>query len=453
MSVVGRRRLLRTAWIAGAFTALSGAILWLLFTLTPLRATEVGPFAHSLVTPAKALAATRRAYPEASWPMFGGSPARVRYVTSGLRPPFRIAQSIRGEGLIEMPPAVSQGILVFGNHDGRVIAAQTRDGTRLWSTDLHGCIASSPAVRAGIVYIGWSGPAPCGRRKDGTGGVVALGLDTGRILWRFSPGNVEASPAIVADRLFFSAFQSRRESHVYAMKLGPDRRVVWSHRLPTKVASSPALLGRRLFISAYDRRVYSFDAWSGRLRWQTGAFADDAETRVLMGLRSLVRRKSWWEGGYYATPAVAYGRIYLGVIDGVFSAFDAHTGVHRWSRKLEGSIYGSAAVWNDTVYVGTTSGTFYALSALTGRPRWQQDLGGKILGSPTVTNGRVYASTTDRETVVLDARTGAEQWRFWDGYYSPLVFAGSHGFLVGKGRIYVLKNAAPAGSSRGLQAS
>jgi len=453
MSVVGRRRLLRAAWIAGAFTALSGALLWLLLTLTPLRATEVGPFAHGLLTPAEALAATRRAHPEASWPMFGGSPARVRYVTSGLRPPFRITQSIRGESLLEMPPAVSQGLLVFGNHDGHVIAARTRDGARLWSTDLHGCIASSPAVRAGIVYIGWSGPAPCGRMKDGTGGVVALGLHTGRVLWRFSPGNVEASPAIVADRLFFSAFQSRRESRVYAMKLGPDRRIVWSQRLPTKVASSPALLGRRLYISAYDRRVYSFDAWSGRLRWQASAFAEDAETRVLMGLRSLVRRKSWWEGGYYATPAVAYGRIYVGVIDGVFSAFDAYTGVHRWSRKLAGSIYGSAAVWNDTVFVGTKSGTFYALSALTGRPRWQLDLGGKILGSPTVTNGRVYASTTTRETVVLDARTGAEQWRFWDGYYSPLVVAGSRGFLVGKGRIYVLENAAPVDSARGVQAS
>jgi outer membrane protein assembly factor BamB len=451
--VVGRRRIRRAALAAGGFFALSGTLLWLLLNLTPLRAAEVGPFAHSLVTPTDALAATRRAHPEASWPMFGGSPARVRYVTSGLRPPFRIAQSIRGESLIEMPPAVSQGILVFGNHDGHVIAARTRDGARLWSTDLHGCIASSPAVRAGVVYIGWSGPAPCGLRKDGTGGIVALGLHTGKVLWRFSPGNVEASPAVVADRLFFSAFLSRRESRVYAMRLGPNRSIVWSQRLPTKVASSPALLGRRLYVSAYDRRVYSFDAWSGRLRWQTSAFADDAETRVLMGLRSLVRRRSWWEGGYYATPAVAYGRIYLGVIDGVFSAFDAHSGMHRWSRKLAGSIYGSAAVWNDTVYVGTTSGTFYALSAPNGQPRWQQDLGGKILGSPTVTNGRVYVSTTSRETIALDARTGAELWRFWDGYYSPLVVAGSRGFLVGKGRIYVVENAAPADSSRGLLAS
>ena len=187
--------------------------------------------------------------------------------------------------------------------------------------------------------------------------------------------------------------------------------------------------------------MYSFDGWSGRLRWQTTAFADDAEVRVLLGLRSLVRRRSWTEGGYYATPAVAYDRMYAGVIDGVFSAFDARTGVHRWSRKLAGSIYGSAAVWKEKVYVGTTSGTFYALSARGGEVLWKHDLGGKILGSPTVTNGRVYIATTQRETFALNARTGEIEWQFDDGHYSPLVVAGSRGYLVGKGRIYALRNA------------
>ena len=188
------------------------------------------------------------------------------------------------------------------------------------------------------------------------------------------------------------------------MKLGESRRVLWSHRIPSKVASSPSLFGRRLYVSAYDRRIYSFDGWSGRLRWQTTAFSDDAEVRVLLGLRSLVRRKSWTEGGYYATPAVAYDRMYAGVIDGVFSAFDARTGVHRWSRRLAGSIYGSAAVWKEKVFVGTTAGTFYALSARGGDVLWTQELGGKILGSPTVTNGRVYIATTRRETFALNAR-------------------------------------------------
>jgi outer membrane protein assembly factor BamB len=446
MGVVGRTRVIRAAWVAASVAALCGVLLWTLLNLTPLRTSRLGPFARGLVTPAAALAATRREHPTATWPMFGGSASRVRFAASPLRPPFRIASVIPGESLIEMPPAVAQGRVVFGTHDGTVIAARTQDGAIAWSTELHGCIASSPAVREGIVYIGWAGPAPCGKPKDGTGGVVALGLHTGRILWKFGAGNVESSPAVVADRLFFSAFRNRHESTVYSMKLGPGRHLVWSYPLSTKVASSPALLGRRLYITAYDRSVYGFDGWSGQLKWRSSAFADDPETRVLMGLRSLVRRRSWSEGGYYATPAVAYNRLYAGVIDGVFSAFDATTGEHRWSHKLSGSIYGSAALWNETAYVGTTSGTFYALSALTGHTRWQVELEGKILGSPTVTNGRVYVSTTNRETFALDATTGAVEWRYWDGYYSPLVVDGPRGFLVGKGRVYLIENAAPPAS-------
>jgi outer membrane protein assembly factor BamB len=430
---------------------LCGTLFWMVLNVAPLRTARLGPFARGLVTPAAALAATRREHPTASWPMFGGSPSRVRFSASSLRPPFRIEQVIPGESLIEMPPAVAQGRVVFGTHDGTVIAARASDGAVVWSRELHGCIASSPAVREGIVYIGWAGPAPCGQRKDGTGGVVALGLRTGRVLWKFGAGNVEASPAVVADRLFFSAFRNRRESTVYAMKLGPNRHVVWSYELATKIASSPALLGRRLYIAAYDRSVYRFDGWSGRLLWRTSAYADDPEAKVLLNLRSLVRRRSWTEGGYYATPAVAYQRVYAGVIDGVFSAFDIETGEHRWSRKLSGSIYGSAALWNETAYVGTTSGTFYALSALNGRTRWQVDLGGKILGSPTVTNGRVYVSTTNRETFALDALTGEIEWQYWDGYYSPLVVDGPRGFLVGKGRIYLIENADPADSSRSIR--
>jgi outer membrane protein assembly factor BamB len=421
-----------------AIVALSA---WVVLSFVPIRQAVGGPFLGSALTPAEAQASSRKAIPDASWPMFGASPARARFIVSGLRPPFDVVHRIPGESLIEMPPAVSQGRVVFGTHDGVVIAARALDGTRAWATDIGGCIASSPAVRAGIVYIGWSGPAPCRPGKDASGGVVALGLSTGRVLWRFNAGNVEASPAIVADRLFFSAFRSRAESRVYALKLGEGRRVLWSHRVPSKVASSPSLFGRRLYISAYDRRVYSFDGWSGRLRWQTTAFSDDPEVRVLLGLRSLVRRKSWTEGGYYATPAVAYDRVYAGVIDGVFSAFDARTGEHRWSRRLAGSIYGSAAVWKEKVFVGTTAGTFYALSARGGAVLWKHELGGKILGSPTVTNGRVYIATTRRETYALNARTGELEWRFSDGHYSPLVVAGSRGFLVGKGRIYALQNA------------
>jgi outer membrane protein assembly factor BamB len=443
--MIARERALAAVGVGVTVVALLGGLGWVVFSLMPIRAAQAGPFARNSLTPSDAL---QRQAPGANWPMFGASPARARFMPSGLRPPFRLVYRIAGQSLIEMPPAVSQGRVVFGTHAGRVIAAGVADGTRLWRTGIGGCIASSPAVRGGIVYIGWSGLAPCRTGKDSRGGVVALSLATGRILWRFNAGNVESSPAVVDDMLFFSGFRSRGESHVYGMRIGEGhRRLVWSYAIASKVASSPALVGRTLFVSAYNRQLYSFDAWTGRLKWTTTAFSAGAETRVLLGVRSLISRRSWSEGGYYATPAIAYNRVYLGVIDGVFSAFDSRTGVHRWSRTLAGSIYGSAAVWHERVYVGTTDGMFYALSARDGRLVWKQDLDGKILGSPTVTNGRVYIATTNRETFVLSARTGGLQWRFADGDYSPLVVAGKRALLVGKGRIYGLENA-PRASTR-----
>ena len=338
-----------------------------------------------------------------------------------------------------MPPVIAEGRLVFGTHDGVVHAARTSNGELLWETDLEGCIASSAAVGPGTAYIGWAGPAPCRRGKDETGGLAALDLQTGRVLWRFHPGNIESSPLVFRDLLFFAAYRSRSDSTVYALRLHP-RRVAWTFHLPTKIASSPALIGRTLFVAAYDRRLYSLDAFTGRPRWRSSALPEHGAGRMLLALRSLLKHASLTEAGYYATPTVAYGRVYLGAIDGVFSSFSAVTGRHRWSRYLGGAIYGSAAVWNDTVFVGSSSGVFVAFDAATGAVRWRRTLPGRILGSPTVTNGRVYVSTLGRETFALDARDGTVEWRFEDGQYSPLVHDGTRAYIVGKGRIYAVVN-------------
>ena len=436
------RTLLWATAVLASVATLAGVLAWLVYGFMPIRAATSGVFLAWVQTPAESTRSTRKAAPESSWAMFGGSAARTRFMPSKLRPPFRVRYSIPGGGgLIEMPPVVSRRRVVFGTHDGLVIASRLTDGKHLWTTALNRCIASSPAVRQGVVYIGWSGVGPCRRGKDESGGIVALRLSTGEVLWHLRTGNVEASPAIAGDRLYFSAFRNRHDSRVYAVQLEPARKVVWSYPIASKIASSPALIERTLFVSAYDRNLYAFDAKSGRLRWLTSAFSDASEVRFLLGVKSLVKRRAWSESGYYATPAVAYRNVYLGTIDGVFSAFDATTGGHRWSRRLGGSIYGSAAVWHETVYVGTTSGVFQALVARDGTTLWRHRLEGKILGSPTVTNGRVFIATTARETFVFDALTGELEWRFPDGEYSPLVVAGNRALLVGKGRVYGLRNA------------
>lgn len=437
-----KHRKLTVAAVAAAVLAVTGgAAAWLVFGFLPIRDAVNGPFFSWSQTPAASANTTTRQAQRPSWPMFGASPARVRYADSKLRPPFTVRYSVSGGGaLIEMPPAISRGRAVFGAHDGLVTAFRLRDGEILWRTALDRCIASAPAVRKGVVYVGWSGVGSCRRKKDERGGLVALSLASGKVLWRYRAGNVESSPAFVGNMLYFSGFRSRHESTIYAMRLDAPRRIAWSYPVATKIASSPALIGRTVYVSAYNQKIYALDAKTGRLRWETSALSDASQARFLLGVKSLVKRGSWTETGYYATPAIAYERVYLGTIDGVFSAFDADTGAHRWSRRLDGSVYGSAALWQEVAYVGTTSGVFYALAARDGRELWKHDLDGKIFGSPTVTNGRVYIATTTRETYVFDARTGRLEWRFPDGEYSPLVVAGKRGVLVGKGRVYGVVN-------------
>ena len=237
--------------------------------------------------------------------MFGASAARARFVPSGLRPPFRLVYRIKGESLIEMPPAVSRGRVVFGTHDGHVIGARVTGGSRLWRTDIGGCIASSPAVRDGIVYIGWSGPAPCGAEQGRARRASSRSASRpARSSGASTPGTSSRARQSSTTGSSSPAFRNRSEStrlRDAARREPPDR---LERPIASKVASSPALFGRTLYVSAYDRSVYSFDGWT-----RPAALDDD---RLLRRRRRCASssacaasfsRRSWSEGGYYATPA------------------------------------------------------------------------------------------------------------------------------------------------------
>ena len=71
-------------------------------------------------------------------------------------------------------------------------------------------------------------------------------------------------------------------------------------------------------------------------------------------------------GNFYATPALAYGRVYVGATDGKVYSFGASSGKLRWSQSTGGYVYSSAAVWRERVYVGSYSHTFFCLDAATG---------------------------------------------------------------------------------------
>src|SRR5262249_24848515 len=128
-------------------------------------------------------------------------------------------------------------------------------------------------------------------------------------------------------------------------------------------------------------------------------------------------------GGFFSSPAVAFGRVYAGRDDGVVYAFDEKTGKLDWSFSTGGAVYGSPAVAQvpgtpPTVYIGDENGVLYALDARTGKPRWTYEVGGPIPGTATVIGHTVYSATfKPPKTVGLDARTHRKTFEINQGGY------------------------------------
>jgi outer membrane protein assembly factor BamB len=362
--------------------------------------------------------------PTVSWPLWGLGPTRNRVVPGRerLRPPFRVSYVVHGRAMIEFPPVVAYRKLYVGTHAGQVIAARVRDGRVAWTRDLGYCIASSPAVGKGVVYVTTKGIAPCQRHPEMKSFLFALDARTGRTLWRVRTGLVESSPLLSGRTLYFGSYDSPDSSTVWALDVR-TRRPRWIFSVPSKITSSPALLGHRLYIGAYSTTLYALDSRNGKLLFASSPPGDYSGHH-----------------GFYGTPSIAYNRVYIGGLDGRVYAFGARTGVLRWATAAGSYVYSSPAVWKGLVFAGACmNNRFFAFDAATGRIRWSFKANGRILGSPTVLAGVVYFSTTSDRTYALDAMMGAELWQFADGQFSPIVVAGKRVLLTGKGRVYGLE--------------
>ena len=155
-----RTRIALGAAVAGV--ALVCGMAWVVFSLMPIRAAEGGPFARHSSRLLTRCSDRRRVQ--------SGRCSAPRLLERGSCPPACGRRSVSSTGSRARASsrclrAVSRGRVVFGTHDGHVIGASVTGGSRLWRTDIRGCIASAPAVRAGIVYIGWSGPLRVGRAR------------------------------------------------------------------------------------------------------------------------------------------------------------------------------------------------------------------------------------------------------------------------------------------------
>jgi outer membrane protein assembly factor BamB len=349
-----------------------------------------------------------------NWPVYGYDDQRTRHLpTKRVRPPYDSSEwSFQAGKLLEFSPVVADGTLYFVDKDARVYALDADKGKPVWRNEIGDLAASSPAYADGRVFVVSLEP----------GTAVGMRARDGKVLWqRPLPGRSETSPLVYGK----SVIVGSESGDVFALDQD-DGSVRWQVSTDGNVKGGLALDDGVLYGANYAGQVFAIRASNGSFVWQSST----------QGL-SLGRG-----GPVYSTPAVAFGRVYLGSIDGRVYSFDADSGELLWSHSTGDWVYPGPAVADTkrsepTVYIGSKDQNFYALNAETGEVRWQKDIGGVVLGAASVLGEVVYVAGLGPNvgTFGFDVKTGKQVFESELGEYNPVISDGHRMYLTGSSNI------------------
>lgn len=375
----------------------------------------------------------KHAVKRVDWPLYGYDDQRTRYLpTKRVRPPYDASEwSFQAGKLLEFAPIVAKGTLYFQDKDALLYALRADRGKVEWKKQIGALGAASPAYSHGVVYVVTL------QRAAGVdqGEALALRARDGKLLWRFSlPGRSETSPVVAGANVIVGS----ESGDVYALDRKSGR-VDWQVSTAGAVKGGLALDRGVLYGANYAGEVFALRASSGRYVWQSST----------QGL-------SFGRGGpVYSTPAVAYGRVYLGSIDGRVYSFDQGSGELVWSHSTGDWVYAGPAVADTgrtepTVYVGSKDQSFYALDAKTGDLRWQEDLHGVILGAASVLGEVVYVAVLgpNAGTYGFDLKSGRKVFESDLGEYNPVISDGQRLYLTGSSNIRAFEHETAAEQRR-----
>jgi outer membrane protein assembly factor BamB len=253
---------------------------------------------------------------------------------------------------------------------------------------------------------------------------VCLRFGDGKILWSKTLSSRSESSPLVADGKVYLGSEG---GTLYAFDAATGKQD-WTYRAGGAIKGSPTLDKGVLFFGAYGGSVYAVRARDGAKVWTSGAGG------------GLLR-----SGNFYATAAVAFGRVYIGSTDGRAYSFSEKDGRVAWAHQTGRYVYSSAAVDNvpgagPMVFFGSYDGTFYALDARSGKVRWTHNSGGKISGSPTIVGDTVYFADLGRHiTLGLKTAGGRLVFRYNVGAYDPMISDGTNLYLTGNRSVTALQ--------------
>jgi outer membrane protein assembly factor BamB len=348
------------------------------------------------------------------WPTYGYDDARTRYLpTKFVKPPFKSSiWSWHAGTLLEFSPiAVGERLYVI-DKDATVISLETDTGKVDWRRDMGKLNASSPAYSAGKVFGVSLNP----------GQAFGIRADSGAVDWK-TPlgGRSESSPVVVGKTMIVGC----ECGTVYGLDVR-EGKVRWTVDTGGAVKGGVAVDKGIAYFGNYAGEVWAVKASNGGVVWRTGTQG-----------ASLGRT-----GRIYSTPAVAFGRVYVGSIDSRIYSFVQKTGELAWSHSTGDWVYPGPAVADPeragpTVFSGSKDQNLYALDAEDGHVRWQKRVGGVVLGAASVLGDVVYVGVLGPKTgtVGFDVADGSKEFEHELGEYNPVISDGRRLYLTGSSSI------------------
>ncbi len=271
-------------------------------------------------------------------------------------------------------PAVEAGVVYIGSNDHDLYAIDAVSGAERWRYPTDESVTSSPAVDSGMVYVGCNDTY-----------LHAVDAATGQRRWRFHTGAaMHSSPSVVDGVVYIGC----RDHKLYAVDAvtGLER---WHFIGGDWFNSSPAVVGGGVYIGCRDHNIYGLDVRTGKERWRhaTGSTVD-------------------------SSPTVSGGMLWIGADDHSVYALSTRDGTPTWQFTAQDGVVSTPTVVDSVLYVGSDDGNLYALDADTGRVRWRFLTGNGIRSSPTVSGGLVYVGSRDRYVYAVDIVTGELRWKF-----------------------------------------
>ncbi|HEU5292815.1 MAG TPA: PQQ-binding-like beta-propeller repeat protein [Cyclobacteriaceae bacterium] len=345
---------------------------------------------------------------------------RPEYAGNKEYPQVKARWTFSSDANVISTPAVSNGLVIFGNQNGTVQALSLKDGSKKWTIETGGPIFSSPAATEKHVVFG---------STDGY--VYCIDPLSGTIWWKFkTDAAVLGSPVINKDVVYIGGSDGYFRS--FDLNTGKER---WNFKgINGPVVSTPLLDKNKIIFGAWDTNLYALDKKTGQLIWK---WTNGSPVRNYSPASCI--------------PVANKGVVYIAAPDRYLSAIEASTGKTLWRTK-EGGLRESIGISNDgkliygksmqdtlvayatgkelhkpvwkmfcgygyehvpsmliekdhQVFFGTRSGVVYAIDPLQRRVDWLYKIDNSMVNTINILSSReIVASTMDGKVVFLEIK-------------------------------------------------